>query len=237
MTVNRRRHRRADRLRQDTRCVDDARAGRRRHRQVATPGQGSPEARDGGRMLGPEDRGSEARGADLRSAARVGGADGQEGRRRSRAADRARRRRLVADRAGFDIVRLRGDIERLMLYTAGKPNITLADAQESRQRGDRRRTTGPSPMRSRTGTRKRRCGSWRWRSTPAACRTRSSASSPGSCATRWPTPRRIPAAIDALFRDGSRPEKFRRGPEGPAGAAGRGVVRYPPRERSGGYCR
>jgi len=38
--------------------------------------------------------------------------------------------RLVADRAGVDIVRLRGDIERLMLYAAGKPRITLADAQE-----------------------------------------------------------------------------------------------------------
>jgi DNA polymerase-3 subunit delta len=38
--------------------------------------------------------------------------------------------RLVAERAGFDIVRLRGDIERLMLYTSGKPGITLADARE-----------------------------------------------------------------------------------------------------------
>jgi DNA polymerase-3 subunit delta len=38
--------------------------------------------------------------------------------------------RLVADRAGFDIVRLRGDIDRLMLYAAGKPGITLADARE-----------------------------------------------------------------------------------------------------------
>lgn len=38
--------------------------------------------------------------------------------------------RLVAARAGVDIVRLRGDIERLMLYAAGKPKITLADAQE-----------------------------------------------------------------------------------------------------------
>jgi len=38
--------------------------------------------------------------------------------------------RLVADRAGFDIVQLRGDIDRLMLYAAGKPGITLADARE-----------------------------------------------------------------------------------------------------------
>jgi DNA polymerase III subunit delta len=38
--------------------------------------------------------------------------------------------RLVAERAGADIVRLRGDIERLMLYAAGKPRITVADVQE-----------------------------------------------------------------------------------------------------------
>jgi DNA polymerase-3 subunit delta len=38
--------------------------------------------------------------------------------------------RLVAERAGADIVRLRGDLERLMLYAAGKPKITVADVQE-----------------------------------------------------------------------------------------------------------
>jgi DNA polymerase-3 subunit delta len=38
--------------------------------------------------------------------------------------------RLVAARAGADIVRLRGDIERLMLYSVGKPTITVADVQE-----------------------------------------------------------------------------------------------------------
>jgi DNA polymerase-3 subunit delta len=38
--------------------------------------------------------------------------------------------RLVAERAGVDIVRLRGDVERLTLYAAGKPRISLADAQE-----------------------------------------------------------------------------------------------------------
>jgi DNA polymerase-3 subunit delta len=38
--------------------------------------------------------------------------------------------RLLAERAGVDIVRLRGDIDRLMLYAVGKPNITLADARE-----------------------------------------------------------------------------------------------------------
>ena len=38
--------------------------------------------------------------------------------------------RLIAERAGIDIVRLRGDIERLMLYTVGRPKITLADVRE-----------------------------------------------------------------------------------------------------------
>jgi DNA polymerase-3 subunit delta len=38
--------------------------------------------------------------------------------------------RLVAERAGTDIGRLRGDVQRLLLYAAGKPRITTADAQE-----------------------------------------------------------------------------------------------------------
>lgn len=38
--------------------------------------------------------------------------------------------RLVAERAGADITRLRADVERLLLYAAGKPAITLQDAQE-----------------------------------------------------------------------------------------------------------
>jgi DNA polymerase-3 subunit delta len=38
--------------------------------------------------------------------------------------------RLVAERAGTDITRLRGDVQRLLLYAAGKPRITIADAQE-----------------------------------------------------------------------------------------------------------
>ena len=38
--------------------------------------------------------------------------------------------RLVAERAGVDIVRLRGDVERLLLYTAGKPAISLEDARQ-----------------------------------------------------------------------------------------------------------
>jgi DNA polymerase-3 subunit delta len=38
--------------------------------------------------------------------------------------------RLVAERAGTDISRLRGDVERLLLYAAGKPRITVADASD-----------------------------------------------------------------------------------------------------------
>ena len=38
--------------------------------------------------------------------------------------------RLVAERAGTDIARLRGDVERLLLYAAGTPRITAADARE-----------------------------------------------------------------------------------------------------------
>lgn len=38
--------------------------------------------------------------------------------------------RLVAERAGNDIAKLRGDVERLMLFSAGTPKVSLADAQE-----------------------------------------------------------------------------------------------------------
>jgi len=38
--------------------------------------------------------------------------------------------RLIAERAGTDIVRLRGDLERLLLYAAGKARITVGDTRE-----------------------------------------------------------------------------------------------------------
>lgn len=38
--------------------------------------------------------------------------------------------RLIAERAGVDIGRLRGDVERLLLYAAGKPSITRQDAEQ-----------------------------------------------------------------------------------------------------------
>ena len=38
--------------------------------------------------------------------------------------------RLIAERAGTDIATLRGDVERLLLYTAGKSKIDVKDVQE-----------------------------------------------------------------------------------------------------------
>lgn len=74
--------------------------------------------------------GKDSRAADFRQAARVAEqlvrkAVAEAGQQIDPAAAR-----LVAERAGVDIVRLRGDIERLMLYTVGKPKIALADAHE-----------------------------------------------------------------------------------------------------------
>jgi DNA polymerase III subunit delta len=38
--------------------------------------------------------------------------------------------RLIAERAGTDIARLRGDVERLLMFTSGAPKITLDDARQ-----------------------------------------------------------------------------------------------------------
>jgi hypothetical protein len=101
----------------------------------------------------------DARGSDLRGAARVAEQMVKKAVAEAGQHIEAPAAQLLANRAGFDIARLRGDLERLMLYTVGKTVITRA----------------------------RRCASCRWRSTPGACRTRSSASSRGSSATKWPT--------------------------------------------------
>lgn len=74
--------------------------------------------------------GRDARGADLRQAARVAEQMVKKAVAEAGQVIEPSAARLVADRAGFDIVQLRGDIDRLMLYAAGKPGITLADAQE-----------------------------------------------------------------------------------------------------------
>ncbi|HEX9366827.1 MAG TPA: DNA polymerase III subunit delta [Vicinamibacterales bacterium] len=74
--------------------------------------------------------GRDARGGDLRQAARVAEQMVKKAVAEAGQLIEPPAARLVADRAGFDIVRLRGDIERLMLYTVGKLQITLADVQE-----------------------------------------------------------------------------------------------------------
>jgi DNA polymerase III subunit delta len=76
-------------------------------------------------------KGSKDARVDLRQAARqaeqlVRQAVSQAGQQIDAAASR-----LVAERAGTDITRLRGDVDRLLLYAAGKPRITIADAQET----------------------------------------------------------------------------------------------------------
>ena len=38
--------------------------------------------------------------------------------------------RLIAERAGTDIARLRGDVERLLMFASGAPTITLEDARQ-----------------------------------------------------------------------------------------------------------
>lgn len=74
--------------------------------------------------------GKDNRGIDLRQAARIA-----EQLVRKAVADAGQQidppaARLLAERAGTDIVRLRGDVERLLLYSAGRQRITLADARE-----------------------------------------------------------------------------------------------------------
>ena len=74
--------------------------------------------------------GKDARGSDLHQAARMAEQMVKKAVAEAGQVIEPAAARLVAERAGFDIVRLRGDIERLMLYTTGKPGITLADARE-----------------------------------------------------------------------------------------------------------
>jgi DNA polymerase-3 subunit delta len=75
-------------------------------------------------------RGKDTRGLDLRQVARQ--AEAMVTRAVTEAGQQidADGARLVAARAGTDIATLRGDVERLLLYAAGKPRITLKDVQE-----------------------------------------------------------------------------------------------------------
>ena len=72
----------------------------------------------------------DGRGVDLRQVARAA-----EALVRQAVADAGQQidpaaARLVADRAGTDIATLRGDVERLLMYAAGKAKIDVKDAQE-----------------------------------------------------------------------------------------------------------
>ena len=67
---------------------------------------------------------------DLRQAARTAEQMVKEAVAKARQRIEPAAARLIAERAGADIARLRGDVERLLLYAAGSPTITLADARE-----------------------------------------------------------------------------------------------------------
>ena len=68
--------------------------------------------------------------------------------------------RLLAERAGPDVKRLRGDVDRLLLYALGQKRITLDDVRE---------VAGPAALQDdwamtnaiEAGRAPRRCGSWR----------------------------------------------------------------------------
>jgi len=143
--------------------------------------------------------GKDVRGTDLRQTARLA-----EQLVRKAVADAGQQidpaaARLVAVRAGTDIVRLRGDLDRLLLYAAGRPRITLADAQEV--------VSAESAQDDWAVT-----NAIQQRNAPEALRQLGLALEGGAVPfmilgqlawfvrERLGDPRRIPAAIDALFR-------------------------------------
>ena len=109
--------------------------------------------------------------------------------------------RLIAERAGTDIARLRGDVERLLLYASGGSRITLADAEQvvsaetaqddwavttAIQRGDTAEALKQMGLAlDAGGVPFKILGQLAW-----FVRERLSAADP----------RRVPAAVDALFR-------------------------------------
>ncbi len=143
--------------------------------------------------------GKDARGVDLRQTARVA-----EQLVRRAVTDAGQQidpaaARLLAERAGTDIARLRGDLDRLLLYAAGRPRITLADAEEvvsAAASHDDWAVTNAIQQRN----------------APEALRQLALALEGGAVPymilgqlawfvrERFGDPRRIPAAIDALFR-------------------------------------
>ena len=80
------------------------------------------------RVLGPAGR--QGRTTRPAGGGADGRADGEAGGRDAGQQIEPAAARLVAERAGTDIARLRGDVERLLLYTAGSQKITLEDARQ-----------------------------------------------------------------------------------------------------------
>ncbi|NUR54061.1 MAG: DNA polymerase III subunit delta [Acidobacteria bacterium] len=74
--------------------------------------------------------GKEVRGYDLPNAVRKGEALVKAAAAESGQQIEPAAARLLAERAGTDIARLRGDLERLLLFAAGRAKITAADARE-----------------------------------------------------------------------------------------------------------
>jgi DNA polymerase-3 subunit delta len=107
--------------------------------------------------------------------------------------------RLIAERAGTDIATLRGDLDRLLLYAAAKPKIELKDVQEvvssetsqddwavtnAIQRGDTSEALRQIALALEAGSAPYLIlGQLGW-----------------FVRERLPDPRRVPAAIEALFR-------------------------------------
>jgi DNA polymerase-3 subunit delta len=67
--------------------------------------------------------------------------------------------RLLAERCGTDMKRLRNDVDRLLLYALGQKSVSVDDVREIV--GPRRsRMTGRWPMRLRRATARQRSGNW-----------------------------------------------------------------------------
>ena len=109
----------------------------------------------------------------------------------------------AAGRAGGDdISKLRGDVERLLLFTEGRPRITSADVEEVVADEAEGRRLGAWSTPSRDGDAARALRETALRLDAATRRTRWSGSCDGGCRRGWPrpTPARVKPALDALLR-------------------------------------
>ena len=132
--------------------------------------------------------------------------------------------RLIAERAGTDIVRLRGDLDRLLLYTAGQPTITLADVRE---------IVSAEPSQDDWAV----TNAIQQRNAPEALRQLGLALDGGAVPymilgqLAWFVREKLGRSATHSRRgrrvvpNGPRPQEFGRRPERPAGAAGRRAVR------------